>query len=828
MPRSRYWNDVFAIALVCYAVNASAGELRLTIRDESTGQPLPGRVYLQGSDATWHFMRSLDAKGTAVRYEKQNWNNKQSIEYHTTVSAHPCATDLHPGTYTLTVERGKEYFPQQSTIVVGEKPLSVDVPLRRWSNMAAKGWYSGETHLHRTIDELRNIVLVEDLNVAFPLSYWVTKGYAAPTTGDKNLPGEIPADLIRVDNTHVIWPRNTEYEIFTIDGQRHTLGALFLLNHKSIFDSGVPPWKPIADIARAEGALFDMDKLDWPFAMVLPSVTGPALYELANNHNWRTEFGFRQWNSPTPTYLQPPFGDRTGNEREWLHYTLGMYYTLLNCGQKLSPTAGTANGVHPVPAGFSRVYVHVPDGFGYEKWLEGLQSGRSFVTTGPMLLATLDGQDPGHHFEFPVSMELPITIDVTSEAPLAFLELIANGIPMRTWMPQNKRTDDGAFQTQITSTIPLKTSGWLAIRAWEDRPQDRFRFAHTSPWYVQIAGTKLRPRLEEKQYLVDRMQAEIDRSKSVLAAPALAEYDRALTEFEALPVQDDADEIAKQARPAKSPSELKFWLNNMVHRHRFTPSEVRLATGLPLAEAAEHVARRQPSATPPSTKLEILPYPGGRHPRIGFLDGAENPQRETKFSVFPPWPDGGYVVVDVPEAIFTNLGLTYLAHTHVPTIWSQLGTELPRLEWQTRPDGGLELERTLPNGISFGTRAIPDDRDVRMELWLKNGTNQPLTQMRVQTCVMLKGAIGCNSQTNTNKLLREPFVAVKSDKGQRWIITAWQPCDRTWANPPVPCLHSDPRLPDCPPGETVTARGRLWFYEGDDVEAELTRLKIDP
>jgi hypothetical protein len=52
--------------------------------------------------------------------------------------------------------------------------------------------------------------------------------------------------------------------------------------------------------------------------------------------------------------------------------------------------------------------------------------------------------------------------------------------------------------------------------------------------------------------------------------------------------------------------------------------------------------------------LFVLPYPGGRHPRIGFLDGAVNPQRETKISVSTPWDEQSYVVVDLPEAIWSN------------------------------------------------------------------------------------------------------------------------------------------------------------------------------
>jgi hypothetical protein len=41
----------------------------------------------------------------------------------------------------------------------------------------------------------------------------------------------------------------------------------------------------------------------------------------------------------------------------------------------------------------------------------------------------------------------------------------------------------------------------------------------------------------------------------------------------------------------------------------------------------------------------------------------------------------------------------------------------------------------------------------------------------------------------------------------------------------VPCLHSDPQIPDCPPGETRRVRGWLSFYEGSDVQAEFNRIE---
>jgi hypothetical protein len=291
-----------------------------------------------------------------------------------------------------------------------------------------------------------------------------------------------------------------------------------------------------------------------------------------------------------------------------------------------------------------------------------------------------------------------------------------------------------------------------------------------------------------------------------------------------------ADEAppAEGRRPA-SEAKLHSWLENMVWYHRFTLAEASAALGMKEDEVKAALEKFKISAATrperkPGDPLLVLPYPGGRHPRIGFLEGAIRPQRETKVSVFTPWDPKSYVVLDVPEAIWSNLGLTYLAHTHVPTVWTKKGVTLERLEWQRKKDGSLVVERTLPNGIRFGSRVVPGADAVRMEMWLYNGTKEKLTDLRVQNCVMLKGAAGFTAQTNDNKVLSAPFAAVHSADGKRWVITAWQPCHRAWANARCPCLHSDPKFPDCPPGQTKRLYGWLSFYEGKDVKAEFARI----
>jgi hypothetical protein len=275
---------------------------------------------------------------------------------------------------------------------------------------------------------------------------------------------------------------------------------------------------------------------------------------------------------------------------------------------------------------------------------------------------------------------------------------------------------------------------------------------------------------------------------------------------------------------------LEFWLKNMVWYHRFTTDEIRAATGL---DEKAILAVQTESGIWPDTRPKqgkdapvlVLPYPGGRHPRIGFLEGAVDPQRETKFSVFTPWDPNSYVVVDVPEALWSNLGLTYLAHTHIDTIWTKQGIELPKLEWNRRRDGSLDIERTLPNGIAFGVKAVPTKEAVRMEMWLKNGTDQKLTDLRVQICVMSKMAAGFAGQTNENKVFTNPYVACRSEDGRRWMITAWEGCDRPWGNEQCPCFHSDPKFPDLEPGQQSRLCGWLSFYEGADIQAEFARIE---
>jgi hypothetical protein len=517
------------LAAITLFTASPAAALRVVgeIRDADTGKLIPARIYIQDAAGKWLFPDSNSNKGTAVRYEKQNRKNPKSVEMHTTLSAHPFSIELEPGNYTVTVERGKEYLATESQIKVTAGMKRLKLILKRWINMAERGWYSGDTHVHRTLEELPNLMQAEDLNVSFPLVYWVTRAFDPPASGNKNLTGGIPSELILLDSTHVIYPRNTEYEIFTVNGKRHPLGAVFVLNHREPLTMGAPPVAPIARQARAEGALLELDKHNWEWSMMLVPVMSVDLFELSNNHVWRTEFGFRNFGLDAPNYMGlNPIGKWT--ERDWLLYGFKNYYALLNSGFPLRVTAGNANGVHPVPLGFGRVYVHLPDGFSYDKWVAGLNAGRSFVTTGPMLMAQANGNDPGTALNATAGSTVRITGNLRSDHLPGGIEIIRNGDIVKRIASQPEQLANGSYGFRFEADIEIEESSWLAVRYLETRKNGRLRFAHSNPWHVTVKGKPLRPKREEVEFLIQRMETQIARSSEVLPKAAMDEYRSAL------------------------------------------------------------------------------------------------------------------------------------------------------------------------------------------------------------------------------------------------------------------------------------------------------------
>lgn len=224
--------------------------------------------------------------------------------------------------------------------------------------------------------------------------------------------------------------------------------------------------------------------------------------------------------------------------------------------------------------------------------------------------------------------------------------------------------------------------------------------------------------------------------------------------------------------------------------------------------------------------------------------------------ISPAWPSQDYIWLDFPEAIFTNQGLLFLSHINppIPTVFS----ELPKVPWREENDG-IAFERTLPNGVAFGGKVLRVGASaVGLELWLRNGTVKPLTEITLQTCAFLRAIREFGDYSRDNKFVhlpgegwislnaamqREagtgkyrvgwrtmgkpmadlPVVVAVANKAERLMAMSWG--DHTLSmvgNPNHPCVHADPFFEDLEPGQTRTIRGRIVFFEGklDDFKAE--------
>lgn len=519
----------WALASVCQSQTLVEGQ----ILDAETGEPLAARLYLEDEKGQAFLVDSLDPKVKAFQYRV---DRGASREIHTAVPKSGFRVELPPGTYRLTAERGKEYLPLQRKLTVNDKPIQMDLKLQRWIHMAAEGWYSGDTHIHLPLDQVPLPLMAEDLNVGIPITYWATDTLHNPKDNNRVVNAPVQAQLITVEANRVIWPINTEYEIFTVNGKRHTLGAFFAINHRQPLTTSVPPIRETVEEARRQGALLDLDKHNWPWSMMLLPVAHIDLYELSNNHIWRTPFLFGDW---YPEYVADymdveldPQGQLT--EQGWIDFGFEVYYSLLNCGFRLRPTAGTAVGVHPVPMGFGRVYVHVDGPFNYEAWIAGLKEGRSFVTTGPMLRTKFNGKPAGNEWKAKNRDTILVEGKIQSAKPIGRVDIIRNGEVLLSWEPEDKNRVGWQYTHEFAKEVEFTESGWLAVRCYEDREDKRPRFAHSGPVFVTIGDQPIRPRLAEVDYMVNRVRNEIQRHRGVLDEASLQEFEAALKYYEQL------------------------------------------------------------------------------------------------------------------------------------------------------------------------------------------------------------------------------------------------------------------------------------------------------
>jgi hypothetical protein len=408
------------------------------------------------------------------------------------------ALDLVPGEHIYTIERGPEYRRAEGSVTItAGKTTKRRVKIERWIDMKSLGWWSGETHVHRPLEDVPLLMRSEDLHVAPVLTVWNKQNSWRGR--------DVPKQLVRRVGPGAGGPSERLYHVLGIEDERRG-GALFFLNATApieMRDNGREFPSPIVNLEKALklDAWIDIEK---PFWWDVPTWVATGEIDsigLANNHMCRSSmYANEAWGRPRDAKRLPP---PRGNG----FHTQEIYYHLLNCGIRIPPSAGSASGVLPNPVGYNRVYVHLDGKLTWDAWWKGLAAGRSFVTNGPMLFVKANGKLPGEIFRADAGGRIEIVIDVrvSGNDALEAIEVIRDGRVSKALDVAGKSSTKLVFEK----------SGWFLVRAITD-VKNTFRFASTAPFYVEVGEARRTVHRSD----VDYFRTWIDERISVLERDA--------------------------------------------------------------------------------------------------------------------------------------------------------------------------------------------------------------------------------------------------------------------------------------------------------------------
>jgi hypothetical protein len=503
-----------------------AGQLTVTVTEG--GNPIACRISVQGSDGKFY--------GAADRFFRIA--NTGVGFFH---ADGPTLIDLPAGPATVRVTRGLEYRMVERTVEVppgGARELTLAI--ERWADMASRGWYSGDNHIHAnyTILDYRNrpedIVLMaeaEDLNVSnlliadfggTPSFDWV-EGF-----WDQRFFEGKPSGLSR-GRTVLYWNeefRSTVYGHMSLINLRELVTPLFSGFRGTPQFEDFPPNADIADRAHAQSGLVSYVH---PF---FASEAGVERYDAAEfKPDWSFQAGYEALELPVDVALGKVEALDLSTRLDTFDLTAVIYRRLLNCGFRLAVGAGTdvyADQKRNPPVGVERVYAFSTEPFSYGAYIDGLRNGRTFATNGPMITLSVDGQPIGST----VKVARPGTVTVRAEAqarfPMDRMEILVNGKAVQTVRAVGDRAS-----LAFDGVVPVNSSAWIAVRV--DGPRQPWLLsnnplaAHSSPVYVLIGDQPIASATDARFFItwIDKLWELVD-SRNRWSAPAHRTYVRDL------------------------------------------------------------------------------------------------------------------------------------------------------------------------------------------------------------------------------------------------------------------------------------------------------------
>ncbi|NQT12965.1 MAG: CehA/McbA family metallohydrolase, partial [Planctomycetes bacterium] len=423
------------------------------------------------------------------------------------------SVDVPAGSVRVEVWKGFEYRPKTlTTQAAAGKTQEIELTLTQTVPMPDLGYWSGDPHIHMPRKDDGDERVILDLLEAEDIHFSTVLAYNEPAGSYVGLMDKMASPQLRGLGQRSILTRG-DYAI--VSAQEYRSGTyghinLFMLDRlvlegQSLNANNWPPFGHVARDARESG--------------------GIAFY---------AHGGYAK-----EIYADVVQGNVDGVEllQFGVYRGIGLtdWYRMLNCGFRV-PALGASDYPPCRKLGDCRTYVHMPPTADrprppkIDAWLRGMADGRSFFTTGPMLLLEVDGNRPGARIEkrgdgpHRVTVHLQVRSEV---APVTNVQLVINGRILKE--VEVKAGEGEGRWLELREQVELAGSAWIAARTFSLSPLcTPDAEAHTNPVYVYVNGKAPfdRESLDGLLTRIDNQIAEHKKRKFAEQAKVLAYFDR--------------------------------------------------------------------------------------------------------------------------------------------------------------------------------------------------------------------------------------------------------------------------------------------------------------
>jgi hypothetical protein len=448
-------------------------QVHLRVNDAETGKPTP--VRLRVTDAAGNYYAPLGRLTQFATGPNQDVGGNVLVgDKAWAYIDGACEINLSPGPLHLSIAKGPEYRPVEADVQLVAGKLSLRLQIERWRDLRKEGWYSGDTRVHFLPPHAALLeAQAEDVAVVQLL---------ARTTQIKDSFGQLqPAipNLLAFSGQAPCLEAPGHLVAVNTENFHPELGSLGLLHcHRVVYPLtfGGPNCEDAWTLEdwcgqchRKNGlvvwtrTLHETENFDY----------GEPLVDLLLGHVDAFEL--------------------TGETRA----AASLWYDLLNLGVRLPLAGASGKDSNAQVMGSTRTYVKLDqaEALSSSAWIDGLRAGKSFVTNGPLLDFTVDGQVPGSRLQFEPGTGR-VRAEATSWRTFDRLEIICGGRIVATATATGQPA-----HAVLDVDVPLERTSWLAARCVGDE------FAHTSPIYVNVPD---RP-IEVDRVSVTRLHGEIER-----------------------------------------------------------------------------------------------------------------------------------------------------------------------------------------------------------------------------------------------------------------------------------------------------------------------------